>query len=66
MIDWLSFLIVLVVSVVSAGVVVLLFSVGLSLVPMSGGWRRPVGIASFVLCGLVILYGVYLIVPGFH
>lgn len=73
MIDWLAFLTVLVASVVSACAVVLLFSVGLRLVSGDGPagepvrrWRRPLGVASFVLCGAVILYGVSLIIPALH
>jgi hypothetical protein len=66
MIDWFSFLTVLVVSIVSASVIVLLFSLGLRLVAVEGGWRRPAGVAAFVLCGLLILFGVYLIIPALH
>ncbi|MET4780542.1 hypothetical protein [Glaciihabitans sp. UYNi722] len=66
MIDWLSFLTVLVVAIVSASVIVFLFSVGLRLVAVEGGWHRPVGVVSFVLCALLILFGVYLIIPGLH
>lgn len=65
MIEWGNFLIVLVVSIVGACGVVLLFSLGLRLVAADGGWRRPIGVASFVACGLLILYGIYLIIPGF-
>ncbi|WP_349898351.1 hypothetical protein [Parafrigoribacterium soli] len=65
MIEWASFLIVLIVSVVGACGVVLLFSLGLRLVAAESGWRRPLGVASFVACGLLILYGIYLIIPGF-
>jgi hypothetical protein len=66
MIDWVSFLTVLVVSVVSASLIVLLFSIGLRLVAAEGGWRRPMGVTAFVLCGLLILFGVYLIIPSLH
>jgi hypothetical protein len=66
MIDWLSFLSVLVTSVVAACVIVFLFAVGLRLVAVEGGWRRPLGISSFTACGLLILYGVYLIIPALH
>lgn len=65
MIEWTSFLIVLIVSVVGACGIVVLFSLGLRLVAAEGGWRRPLGVASFVACGLLILYGIYLIIPGF-
>jgi hypothetical protein len=72
-IDWLAFLTVLVASVVSACAVVALFAAGLRLVSDDGTpgatgrrWRRPLGVASFVLCGAAILYGVYLIIPALH
>ena len=64
MIEWGSFLVVLVVSIVGACGIVLLFSVGLRLVDSEGGWRKPLGVASFVACALLILYGIYLIIPG--
>jgi len=64
MIEWGSFLIVLIVSVIGACSVVVLFSLGLRLVETEHGWRRPLGIASFVVCGLLIIYGIGLIVPG--
>ncbi|MEO6944499.1 MAG: hypothetical protein ABI053_07295 [Lacisediminihabitans sp.] len=64
MIEWGSFLVVLVVSIIGACGIVLLFSLGLRLVGAEGGWRRPLGIASFVACALLIMYGIYLIIPG--
>ena len=65
MIEWDKFFVVLIVSVVGGCGLVLLFSLGLRLVDAQGGWRKPLGIASFVACGLLILYGIYLIIPGF-
>jgi hypothetical protein len=66
MIDWAAFLIVLVTSIVSACLVVALFSLGLRLTAASGHWRRSLGAASFGVCGLAILFGVYLIIPALH
>ncbi|MEO7123763.1 MAG: hypothetical protein ABI400_11735 [Lacisediminihabitans sp.] len=65
MIEWDKFFIVLLVSVVAGCGLVLLFSVGLRLVAAERGWRKPLGIASFVACGALIVYGIGLIVPGF-
>jgi hypothetical protein len=65
-IDWFSFFVVFAVSIVAACSVVFLFSLGLSLVSVRNGWRKPTGIGCFVVCGLVILYGVYLIIPSLH
>jgi uncharacterized membrane protein len=73
MIDWPAFITVLVASVLSGVVVVTLFSLGLRLVSSerpgsshASNWRHALGIASFALCALAILYGVYLIIPGLH
>jgi len=70
MIDWSAFFVVLVATVVAASAVVTLYSLGLRLVDRSGdrpvAWKRPLGIACFVACGLVVLYGVYLVIPYFH
>jgi hypothetical protein len=65
-VDWLAFLSVLVASIVGACGVVLLFALGLRLVGSDGGWRRPVGVLAFVACGLLIVYGIYLVIPAFH
>ncbi|HEY8913080.1 hypothetical protein [Lacisediminihabitans sp.] len=63
-IEWGNFLIVLVVSVVAACGVVALFSLGIRLVSASGLWLRATGVAAFVACRALVLYGVYLIVPA--
>jgi len=62
MIDWGAFLTVVVASLVSACLAVTLFSFGLRLGDGEAAWRRPVSIAMFVLCGLAVLFGLYLIV----
>jgi hypothetical protein len=67
MIDWVSFLGVLVASIVAACSVVALFSVGLRFAgPETQKKGRWIGVACFVLCGAVIAWGVYLIIPFFH
>lgn len=66
MIDWMAFFIVLLATVTAASLVVTLYSVGLRLLDDGRGWRRPLGVACFVLCSLVVLYGVYLVIPYFH
>jgi hypothetical protein len=65
-IDWAAFFVVLVATVVAASLVVTLYSLGLRLTDRPTGWMRPAGIGCFVLCGLVVLYGVYLVIPYFH
>lgn len=66
MIDWLAFITVLVASIVGACGVVVLFSLGLRLAGSDRAARRPWGVVAFVLCGLLVVYGVYLIIPAFH
>ena len=66
MIDWLAFLTVLVASIIGACGVVFLFSIGLRFVGSDSRRVRPLGVVAFVLCGLLIVYGLYLIIPAFH
>ena len=65
-IDWLDFVIVLVVSLVSASLFVATFSLALRIGSVDTPWRKRGSIALFVLCGLIVLYGIYLIVPALH
>jgi len=65
-INWLSFVIVVVVALVSATVLVTLFSTALRMADGTAPWRRPLSIALFVMCGLVVAFGIYLIVPALH
>ena len=66
MIDWPAFLTVVVGSLVSACLLVALFSLGLRLSDGPAAWRRPVSVALFVICAAVVAFGIYLIVPFFH
>ena len=77
MIDWMSFLVVAVASLVGASALVTIASLGIRLLesgtragraddPHAGRAARAGARALFALCGLVVLYGVYLIVPFFH
>jgi hypothetical protein len=68
-IAWGSFLEVLIASLVGACGVVMLFSLGLRFAGPGTSpsiFRRVVGIVFFVLCGLLIAFGVYLVIPFFH
>lgn len=62
MIDWMAFLTVFVAALISACIAVTLFSLGLRLGDGEAAWRRPVSVSMFVLCGAVVLFGIYLIV----
>ena len=70
MIDWAAFASVAAASLVSALTVVAFYSIALRLLPDAGAAnftaRRVGAIACFVVCGLAVAFGVYLIVPAFH
>lgn len=68
MIDWAAFVIVAVVSLVSAAALVSLYAFGLRLLAVDA---RPAIVtvsayACFVVCALGVLYGIYLIIPTLH
>lgn len=66
-INWLAFVVVVVASLVSACGVVLLFSLALRLgADERARWRRPLSVALYVVCGVIVLFGIYVIVPIFH
>lgn len=76
MIDWAAFLLVASVSLVGACVVVTIAAIGIRLyengvVARSAGGKsglasRMVARALFAICGIVALFGVYLIIPALH
>ena len=76
MIEWEAFLLVAVVSLVAASFVVTVASFGMKLYESalraraahvsSGRWGLAAARILFGLCGFVVLFGVYLIVPAFH
>ena len=66
MIDWSTFPLVVGVALVAACVLVTLFSLALRVGDGTEPWRRPASVALFVLCGLVVAFGIYLIVPVLH
>jgi hypothetical protein len=66
MIDWLKFVEVVLVSLFAASVIVTLFSLALRLGDGEAPWRRWASVALFVLCGVAVLFGIYLIVPALH
>lgn len=69
MIDWAAFVSVAVASLVAACLLVALYAVGVRLVTGAGPVprvRRAAGITCFVMCGALVLFGIYLIVPALH
>ena len=65
-INWFNFIVVVVSSLVAACLLVTLFSIGLRLADGAARWRRPVSVLFFVLCGLLVAFGIFLIVPALH
>lgn len=76
MIEWQSFVLVAVVSLVAASVIVTMAALGIRLYENGIHARTPAGREGkasiavarvlFGMCGAVVLFGVYLIVPAFH
>jgi hypothetical protein len=72
MIEWGSFALVAVVSLVAAAALVSLYATGLRLMAWSHTasslprTKRVGAIACFVACGALVLFGIYLIVPALH
>ena len=65
-INWGDFVTVIIASLVAACLLVTLFSLGLRLGDGEQPWRRPASVAMFVLCGLLVAIGIFLIVPALH
>jgi hypothetical protein len=65
-IDWAAFFVVTLVTLVGSSGLVALYSLGLRLVDSERGFRHTAGVSCFFLCGLVVLFAVYLIVPVLH
>lgn len=70
-IDWSAFVTVALVSLLAAGALVSLYALGLRLLAVEPGapaarGARVGSVACFALCGLGVLFGIWLIVPGFH
>lgn len=69
MIDWSAFLIVAIVTWVSAAVIVSAYSFGVRLLAVakddasSTGLNKVGAYSCFVVCGLIVAFGVVLIVP---
>jgi hypothetical protein len=65
-IEWASFLVVAVGSLVGGCGVVVLFSLGLRFAgPDTDGSRRGLGITCFIVCALLVAFGVCLVIPYF-
>ena len=65
-INWGDFVVVVVASLLSACLLVTLFSLALRVGDGTARWRRPVAVSLFVLCALFVAFGIFLIVPALH
>jgi hypothetical protein len=69
---WLELVQVAGATLVAAVTVVVLYALGVRLTAIAGdvrnarpGWARPLSYACFGLCGIAVLFGLYLIIPYF-
>ncbi|HSN34959.1 MAG TPA: hypothetical protein VLT34_01280 [Arthrobacter sp.] len=69
---WLELVQVAGATLVAAVTVVVLYSLGVRLTAIAGdvserkpAWLRPLAVVCFCLCGLAVLFGLYLIIPYF-
>ena len=65
-INWLDFITVIVASLVGACLLVTMFSLALRFGGTEVVWRTRVSVLLYVLCGLFVAFGIFLIVPALH
>ena len=71
MIDWASFGLVALASLIAASALVALYASGIRLMAWSHSGslmrtKRIGAIVCFIACGALVLFGIYLIVPALH
>ena len=65
-IDWMAFLTVVIAAAVAAGLLVTLFSLALRVGDSPHILRRVGSFGLWALCVLVVMFGIFLIVPALH
>jgi len=65
-IDWSAFAVVVIAAFIAAGSLVTLFSLALRVGDAPGAPRRIGSLVLWGLCVLVVLFGIFLIVPALH
>jgi hypothetical protein len=65
-IDWMAFVTVVVATVVAACLLVTVFSLALRIGDSEVGARRFASVALYAVCGFIVLFGIFLIVPALH
>ena len=66
MIDWMAFITVVIAALVAASLLVTLFSLALRIGDGDGTGHRIGAVALYAVCGFVVLFGIFLIVPALH
>lgn len=66
MIDWMAFVTVVIAALIAACLLVTVFSVALRVGDGEGTGRRIAAVTLYAVCGFVVLFGIFLIVPALH
>jgi hypothetical protein len=65
-IDWMAFVTVVVAALVAACLLVTVFSLALRVGDSESTRRRIASVALYAVCGFIVLFGIFLIVPALH
>ena len=65
-IDWMAFVTVVVAALVAACLLVTVFSFALRVGDSESKGRRLGSVMLFAVCGFIVLFGIFLIVPSLH
>jgi hypothetical protein len=66
MIDWMAFVTVAVSALLAACLLVTVFSLALRVGDSDSRRRRLASVALYAVCGFIVLFGLFLIVPALH
>jgi hypothetical protein len=65
-IDWMAFVTVVLAALVAARLLVTVFSFALRVGDSPSKRRRFASVTLFAVCGFIVLFGIFLIVPALH
>ena len=65
-IEWMAFVTVVIAALVAACLLVTVFSLALRVGDSPSKRRRFGSVALFAVCGFIVLFGIFLIVPALH
>lgn len=66
MIDWMAFVTVGAAALLSAGLLVTVFSLALRIGDDGRPARRAIAVGLYAVCALIVLFGIFLIIPALH